>query len=588
MADTKWNHINIKNFASKTTKQSRKKYTTPCDRCSRGKKKCDNNFPCMRCKRMNVECTLLRFEKNQNNIIEDSKSTDSNANNHDNFNKHVMLGTEEQIISADKLIPLLLIYKEYYYGNWPIVSISRLVKRLRTLEPNNKTIASEENILCYSLCCALGGTIAFHLSFLKSESPIDLKLDIKPIEFVNESIRTRNLLNYRSLPSLDNVLTSYFLFICYVCTEGGITTGLVYMKEAITFTQLLRLHDPNIYKAKPPAEIHTLTKVYYMLLITERFMCIEENIPVTLESTIPLPTLNGEEFPNFLLGFIELLKIFSIPNRNFFDNLINYYSSSPNLESVGYQNTNGLKLDKNMIINIQNQLNTIKINYASSETQSINIIVSKHWMRALVWNISLKKALLNPDIRTSQELCLSIYYPIQIAIDFLENTKGLSVFAFESNGPGTCVKLLEIAHGVAEAINWSNNLNALGILRSIFDMVSKFKNDISIPESTYLKIKNLIIKKSSHLSISNNPMIQWENTMFHNFENSYGIDELYSSFQIPSLFNSPKYCNVVELDLPIDLPLYELGPISTNSSRNIQELQIDCNKKKTSLSLIKQ
>lgn len=535
----------------------RRKYTTPCDLCAVSKVKCDSTtIPCLRCKRQNRQCTFDRKKKPKVPVREAPQTDVSSVNGNDasptttkDFEEFIPPSFEplyslrlespaklNPCFGKQDLLPFLQIYQKWYYGNWPIVPIVHLIGRLKRLDPDTEAQATVDNILCYSLACSISAAIAKHLTFLKSENPINYTSPLKCEDIADEGLRVRNLINFRMLPCTDNVLISFFYYLYYVNDKDGRSCGLMYMKEAINFTQVLKLHDPSVYRSKTAQEVHLISKFYYMLLISERYMCIEQNLPVCLEYSIPLPVLDYDENPPFLLGFLELLKSFALPDRTFFDNLVNYYSNKSNEGDVIL--AKHWTPNSSWIRKIQDNLNEIKILYASGETQSVNVILSKHWMRCLVWNMSFQNKLL--IINSPDDNCLSFNYPLLIARDFLRETKDLSNFAFESNGPGVSVKLLELAHCVTESINNSYNLECLPILQTLFNMVTRFKSDVTIPQNIYLKVQDIIIMKSSP---------------FNDTGLKFG-DDLFD-FQIPSVVASPSILNIpktlVEIDFLSDL-----------------------------------
>lgn len=527
----------------------RAKYSRPCDGCALRKVRCDQKKPCSRCVEHNVPCTDNRLKKKcgPKHI---HKKTRESINSLLMGNSRInTLGNHNEILTLDKLLPCLQIYQTWYYGIWPVLSVAHLVLRIVQLNPSSDSQLSSDNATSYSLCCAVCAAITRQLAFLTGGNPIvGVPTNIDAEKYALESIRARNLFDYRLNPSYDNLLISFFLYIYYVNVKDGTKAAIMYMKEAISIAQILGLHDPRTYVSKPLAEIHRLRKIYYMLLVTERFMCIEDNVPVCLEPSIPLPSLEEEEYSGLLTGFIELVKVFSIPDKKFFDSLINYSQKNPNnLHSFENLFMSSGTPTKKWIINVQTELKKIEINNASSDTQRLNIILSKHWMRALAWHISSQNGLLIKSTKDSTEACLTYQFPLEIAKDFLMSTENLPIFAFESNGPGVCVKLLEIALAVADSvneciINKGEYFVAYNLLTSIFNLVSKFKSDITITQELYMKVESMVKRKTGPTPIYTKSYIREVDddgisVKSSDKEEISKTDE--QSMQIPSILNSP-------------------------------------------------
>ncbi|KAG7193631.1 uncharacterized protein KQ657_000314 [Scheffersomyces spartinae] len=315
-------------------------------------------------------------------------------------------------------------------------------------------------------------------------------------------------------PSTETLLASFFLYVYYINDKDGVSPAILYLREALAIAQLMKLHEPKTYEGKTTIESHRLSKIYYLLLITERYTNIQEGIPVVLDALIPLPSLYDEEYPSLLSGFTELAKIFLAPNRKFFDRMTvsvnpEQLSSDIILRDImgeGFNDANN-----NWIVEIQNRLNLVKIQHPTSSIQAANIILSKYWMMSLVWHASHSSGMISPS--GDDNNCLSVAHPHKIAHDFLTSISELPVFAFESNGPGVVVKLLEIANGLAdsaaEVIHFKAPISfpvssIYDSIRAVFGMVSKFKSNFTLPNGLYQKIETILNSRQ----IIPNPSVQ--------------------------------------------------------------------------------
>ena len=106
------------------SKGKRAPYTRPCDSCSFRKVKCDMKTPCSRCVLNNLKCTNNRIRKKcgPKKIRDRTREAINNLSNKEDpktnsFIPHFQL---------DKLQPCLETYQTWYYGIWPVLSISDL------------------------------------------------------------------------------------------------------------------------------------------------------------------------------------------------------------------------------------------------------------------------------------------------------------------------------------------------------------------------------------------------------------------------------------------------------------------------------
>ncbi|ABN66630.2 Probable sucrose utilization protein (SUC1) or maltose fermentation regulatory protein (MAL13), partial [Scheffersomyces stipitis CBS 6054] len=452
-------------------KNVRSKYSRPCDACSLRKVKCDLKQPsCTRCLEHGLPCTNNRVRKKCGPKHIHSKTRESILEMSGSTQRYYV-----PLISLKHLLPCLQVYQTWFYGVWPVVSVAYLM---------SKVVSTPG--AAYSLSCAVSAAIIVQVTFLSSSSAkmMNLPEDVKHSTYANEAIRARDAINYRLHPSPETLLTSFFLHAYYINIKGGAPAAIVYLREAISIAQILGLHNSNTFIGKSLAEVHRLRKIYYLLLVTERFICIEDDIPVILEPSIPFPSLEDEEYSSLLTGFTELVKVFAIPDKKFFDKFMtlkmneNEYASFPS---------------QTWIINVQQQLESIRVLSETLSIQKLNILLSKYWMKSLTWNISRKNNLLLSKASTDNtNSSLSTDYPFVMAKDFLSESKDLPLFAFESNGPGVCIKLLELGNSLADSISLTRDYSGFEYLSSIFALVSKLKNDITLPLHLYQKIENML------------------------------------------------------------------------------------------------
>lgn len=484
------------------------KLLRPCDGCALRKVRCNRQKPCSQCIKHNVSCTSNRIKKKcgPKQIHKKTKETIQRLNLENGVVEPGILVTatkisDTKLFTVDKLLPYLQIYQTWYYGVWPVLSVAHLVAKMVQDEGKEQPELNTEVDTAYVLACSVCADIATQLTFLSDTLHVrDMPTGIEAKDFADEALRIRSRINYRLNPNIDTLLSSFFLYDYYVNVKDYKSVAITYLRETLTFAQILGLHNPKTYFNQTPASVHRMKKIYYMLMITERFLCIEENIPVLLTPSIPFPALEDEEYPEILSGFTELVRIFSIPDKSFFDKLAEESSNSSNLKLFQkslFQLSN--PPTQNWIVNVQNNLQNVSISPLIPDTQKLNIILSQHWMRALGWHIANQNELLIRD--SDENHCLSPQFPLNIAKEFLKSTENLSLFAFESNGSGVCVKLLEIANALADSVSEStvykyDTYNSYDALGAIFQLVGKFKKDILLPVDLYNKIDTIISDKA--------------------------------------------------------------------------------------------
>ncbi|KAI5957052.1 hypothetical protein CANMA_004466 [Candida margitis] len=407
-----------------------------CDSCSIRKVKCDLKVPCSRCVTHGLDCTNNRVKKKCGPKRIHDKTRDA-------IKKLAISSALESnqfvpVISLDRLLPCLNVYQVWYYGIWPVLSVAELISR-----------ASDPSV--YALSCAVCATISSQVRFMTNQKLIPK--GILDVDFASEAIRVK-----KAEPTVESVLTSFFLHIA-LSNAGASPTGICYLREAITLAQIMGLDRTDTY-SRSPAETHRMRKIYYLLVVTERFVCLEQSVPVILEPSVPLPSLDDEEYSILIGGFRELVKIFAIPNKSIFDQ---FRAIKNNPHSF------------RLISTIQNQLQQITILEAAPDIQKANILLSKYWMMILTWDVASANNMIN-----NAEFCLSNEFPIAIAKEFCEKTDGLPLASYEFNGPGVCVKLEVIAKALMKAVNITRNTTGYEYVQRIFDLLTLLRNDVRL------------------------------------------------------------------------------------------------------------
>ncbi|KAL6449786.1 SUC1 Probable sucrose utilization protein SUC1 [Candida maltosa Xu316] len=454
----------------------RSPYTRPCDSCSIRKVKCDLNVPCSRCVTHDIECTNKRVKKKcgPKKIHEKTRQAIKNLN----AIYSVSSDTFVPLFPLDKLLPCLNTFQTWYYGIWPVVSVAEISARV-----------AKNDVSAYALSCAISAAILNQIVFISNNGLYCIPEDVKYLNYVSECIRARTYMNYQIRPNLETLLTSFFLHVAEV-NKGSKAAGVIYLREAITMAQVIGLHNEATYQSKPIAEAHRMRKVYFMLMVTERFVCIDDLIPVVLENSVKEFSLDDEEYSVLIEGFKQLVRVFAIPSKAIFDMFIqlNDASSMPPGASA-------------LLNRIQLELDSIGISCLAPDIQKANIMVSKYWMKALTWKITRSNNLLD-DFSVG----LSVRYPLEMARCFLLEIKELPLSAFESNGPGVGFKLLTMATGLIDAINLSGDTSGYDLLQQIFDLISKLKNtEIILPRREYEQVKEALSKVRTDILFNSAP-----------------------------------------------------------------------------------
>ncbi|KAH8694854.1 hypothetical protein BGW36DRAFT_191930 [Talaromyces proteolyticus] len=414
-----------------------------CDCCNIRKIRCNGTQPCHRCLVNDLNCTYLRQLRKTGprnlrassiqKIWRGQMSLTEAAVVKEAHHSWSIYSPEMMIapVLPEKRIPIPVIqvalemYQDKLYGIWPMLSAEDLIHTLKT-DPND--------VQTYTLSIALSAATLSHLgkSLSINDSPQE---KVTADSFAREVRRVRGTFDYMEPVTLQSVLTSYFLHTYYGKQPSRSQTAAFYIREAISFAQLLGMHTEAAYTRHSLDDQKIMRKLYFLLFMTERYLCIQDGLPTVLEP-INLPTLEGEQLPHVLSGFLNLVNLFNTPGTEFFSKWTSQVS-------------NGLSVSSRQLLLLQRELQLpTEIPTEATDIQKIDIFATRHWIRSLAWKLCVQQGYITTEARKE----MNLLYPHQIAQDALSEIAHISPYAFEVHGPGMDVKMTEVAMVLADAI----------------------------------------------------------------------------------------------------------------------------------------
>lgn len=181
-------------------------------------------------------------------------------------------------------------------------------------------------------------------------------------------------------------------------------------------------------------ERQIMRKLYFLLFMTERYLCIRDGLPTVLEP-INLPTTESENNPDLVSGFVNLVTLFSTPDNDFFTK----WTAQGSHVSLSTKQLLLIQRELQLPVDIPNCVNDI---------QKVDIVATQHWLRSLTWKLSIQLGYVLPGTGRQE---MSVEYPVKIAQDALRSLLPLST-ALQVHGPGMETKMYEITSAVADSI----------------------------------------------------------------------------------------------------------------------------------------
>ncbi|KAH7311493.1 NADP-dependent oxidoreductase domain-containing protein [Stachybotrys elegans] len=389
-----------------------------CDSCRVRRIRCSEKPPCEGCVGSGIECTFNRQQTTRGprglrartllEIERKSRGDDQGQSNGGSGHVPEPVGLE----ATAHLIQLLDVYEERLFPIWPIIDVAEMRNALQS--------SADDNDPFYILASAVAlATIA------------QLKLDIGWVPSV-EHVATSRMGDSHGL--LDSLRIAFFLHIYHENSKPGGTQSLVYLREAITHAQVLRLDRESTYSLLPDQDHQVSRRILWLLFITERGVALLHKLPIVLKPNTLFPWFTGtDSHVQVMSAFLRLVHLFWVFDQSgIFEILRNEDSHVPNMELVA----------RNCLDILQQKLSSpSQDDWApGNDIQRADIFVTRQWMRTVLWRAASRYGIAVP---TS---------PVDIAEDFLSLVSQLPPSALESHGPTLEFKTYEIANSVIDAI----------------------------------------------------------------------------------------------------------------------------------------
>ncbi|RSM02316.1 hypothetical protein CDV31_010965 [Fusarium ambrosium] len=401
-----------------------------CDACHVRKVRCDGCRPCIKCRETSANCTYLAVHKKtgpkggpRRRALQRQPVPMPHPSEASSFPEMSLATFQPSSRITRQIIRWCL--DAYFKHKYPLTPILHR-------ETVEKTPISPEKYGLITACCAV---ISLSPEILPPVSePIIPSADF----FISETLRARQHCNLVEHPSLTHIQTSFFLYAAYFSLDQD-NSAWYYLREAITMLQTLRLHEEDTY-----SDIDDLFLAMYarrmawVLFITERGYALQRNRQVTLQITLNVPMVDPScSGAGILLGFLDLISLFRHFDADF---IANRNSSTPaNTQDPGHLSTLQSLL-KYTLPNVSNY----------SQVQQADLLVSRQWLKIIVWKLCASKTLLSS---TCSEDAMSLHYPVTIARGIVLASQLVSTQAFEANGIGILEKVFEVACSLADLLS---------------------------------------------------------------------------------------------------------------------------------------
>lgn len=410
-----------------------------CDACKIRKVKCSETAPCRGCVASGIACTFKRIQatrgprslraKTMQKISaaqvadEEPRPAYSDRSDRSDRSPEEVRGPEQSPFALAEqpsaspsrdLLQALEIYRQRLYPVWPIVDVQELREGLAAGVPGLRLLATSIRL----------ATLA------------QLRLEVLSPQDVPRTC----LEDYDDDLGLNGLRVAFFLHIYHENQTPGGGKSLLYLRQAITIAQVMRLEREASYVGLSQVEQQMRRRILWLLFVTERGLAMLHKLPVVLKPAIvfPIPTGDSSDQAQVLPAFLKLVNLFWVFDQSgIFEILQNSDSDNSNMAATA----------RGCLDLLQNSLQDSAADYEpSNDVQKADIFVTRQWMRAVLWRAAVRFGV--GPIASS---------PIRIAKEYLQFMTKLPKAAIEAHGPTIEFKTYDIATAVIDAM--SNNIS---------------------------------------------------------------------------------------------------------------------------------
>ncbi|KFY73980.1 hypothetical protein V499_05963 [Pseudogymnoascus sp. VKM F-103] len=426
-----------------------------CDACHRRKVKCDGLSPCRNCSSAQLACTYNAIPQKKGpkgsraKVISELREQNRQSALSSKAHARLLAGNayaSPPPLCAPTLAPtpglltneIIAQCIDFFFVNMyptiPILHRGKLEAQARFADRDTDTY------------CLLTSLCAFMLIQPGMPVPGDpMGLDSMPganlmsgTMLMEETIRVRKGYDHLESPTLGSLATSYFLFGCYFGLDLH-NKAWFHLREATTLALILGMNKEESYAQFDVIESSRRRRLYWLLFVAERSYALQRHRPLTLPSTIELPTANDDptEHSPPLTGFIHLVTLF----KPFDDKFVALWNKTRDDCSPAYLSA------------LQKQLSDALPAYLNStESQAAELRVNQQWLRNVVWQLGISNGCVSSG---NDNPSMTFQYPVEISRDLIAMTAGFSPHSMDVHGVGLVEKLFDVAYSLTDVLSVS-------------------------------------------------------------------------------------------------------------------------------------
>ncbi|KAF1815944.1 hypothetical protein P152DRAFT_505669 [Eremomyces bilateralis CBS 781.70] len=300
------------------------------------------------------------------------------------------------------------------------------------------TIAKMSTSREYAAFCHAYAAVTINLA---QRSPLDESPAVSEriVALVNHAIRIKPPMELDHHATVHKVLTCIFLEICLLSVQK-MDLAFFYQREAATLLHMMRIENDDIVAKMSLSERARKQRLYWEVFIHERFIAIVDYRPTVLTELRNLPEYDSSLPQGVNEGFIQIIKIFRLLDSDF----LRYWQDSRSIVNGVWFDQKHRELDDDL-------RDSERDSHVLSPMQQADLIITRQWLRTLLWQLAMSKCLLSLSPEPSRSY-MSLEMPVMLSQQLRIFVSSMDPKAIGIHGTGIFRKLFEICDTIADVI----------------------------------------------------------------------------------------------------------------------------------------
>ncbi|KAF1920233.1 hypothetical protein BDU57DRAFT_7115 [Ampelomyces quisqualis] len=433
-----------------------KRASKACDACKRRKVKCNGQDRCQQCAHLGLRCVYSasgkqRSQGKRGHIISEFRTQKANPKSSPpilpaiaaaQVTYQVPHDGAPQSVEASPVSP----YPSQYSGAFFLSLIPDYMEGVYPVQP----VIDEHELRHYinvmdtdqevrSFIYAFGGATLNLTRYGDSRT----EEVVQTIEHLMEcSIESIVPPKRHCHSSVMRAMQSIFVHNCLMSLQAS-DAALYYMRDAISFIQMLRIDNAETAASLPAPERSRRQRMYWQAYIHERFIAILDYRHAILPPLYTLP----EDDPTIPIqvheGFNQIIKLFRLLDTEFLTSWLDTQASGTTGKVTStWVEAKSRELEVDGASDARNLANL-------SMMQRADLTITREWLRTLVWRLAMGQTLLSS--RSSKE-CLSLLFPVRLSQTLRAQVSRMSRQDIGVHGSSMTQKLFDITDTIADVL----------------------------------------------------------------------------------------------------------------------------------------